>query len=429
MTEQVASAPVDFDVVRERCALPPAVADIWRTHWAASQARTRTGRADLFEPARVHAASRKLKMGNDVREALLAALVHVRRSPLLRGVAGLCHDLLFEAPGALEADVRSWPQLPSELGPGADMLYAFAFLFGLPRVERLHRERGIPWEVTLDTMGDLELWIREHRRRHGVWGFSEHKWFVHHVSASLFKLGRLQFQFSRFTYPFLAFRSAACNEVVVFAADGTEWRPDGQFASADGGIGKEGLWAARFRADREWITGSRITPRGRALPGPVRLPALGWTEVLRQGDRTIAVHVPATGRLDHAACGESFAAAVAFFPRHYPEYVFRAFTCGSWFLDPQFEDHLSSDSNVVRFMREVYLLPIPNASDHATFARVFGGKPDDPGALPQRTSMERAIARHVRAGGRWRGGGCLLFPEDLAWGRQVYRQVESEGAG
>ena len=429
MAERIGIEPVDFGVVRERCALPPPVADLWQAHWDTSQTRLRAATPDFLDPAFVDASARRLNMGSDVREALLAALAHVHTNPLLQRVVWHCHWLLFECPGALRADVRSWPVLPAELGPGADMLYAFAFLAGLPRLERLHRERGVPWEVTLDTMGDLELWIREHRRKHGVWGFSEHKWLVHHMTATLFKLGRLQFQFSRFAYPFLAFRRGAAGELVVLAADGTEWRADGQFASADGGSEKEGLWTARFRGDQEWVTGSRITPRGRALPEPVRLPASEWAEILRQGAQTIAVHIPATGRLGHAACGESFAAAVAFFAQHYPEVAFRAFTCGSWFLDPQFEDHLPAGSNIVKFMREVHLIPIPNASDHATFARVFGGKPDDLGTLPQRTSMERAIVRHVRNGGRWRGGGCLLFPGDLDWGRRVYRRVGSGRAG
>lgn len=422
MAEKVRTEPVDFGVVCKRCGLPPAVVNTWAKHWAASQARLGATGPDFLDPVFVDSSARKLGMRTDAREALLTALACVRASSLLQRVARHCRYLLYESPGALDADVRLWPTLPAELGPGADMLYAFVFLAGLPCVERLHRERGVPWEITLDTLSDLELWIREHRRKHGVWGFSEHKWLIHHVSATLFKIGRLQFQFSRFAYPFLAFRHVQTGEVVVFAGDGTEWRADGQFASADGGVEREGARAARFQAGGEWLIGSCVAPRGRALLDSVRLPASEWAEILRQGDRTMAVHIPAGGRLDHELCGHSFASAVAFFSEHYPEYVFRAFTCGSWFLDPQFEDHLPADSNIVKFMREVYLIPIPNAGDGATFARVFGEKPDDLGTLPQDTAMQRAIVRHARNGGRWRGGGCLLFPEDLRWGQQVYRR-------
>jgi hypothetical protein len=39
------------------------------------------------------------------------------------------------------------------------------------------------------------------------------------------------------------------------------------------------------------------------------------------------------------------------------------------------------------------------------------------------TSMQRAVVRVVRAGGKWRSGASVLFPDDLNWGARAYRAM------
>lgn len=56
-----------------------------------------------------------------------------------------------------------------------------------------HRRRGVPEEVSQATAADLALWMREHYRRHSVWGLSEGGWLCHHLAGRLFRFGRLQF--------------------------------------------------------------------------------------------------------------------------------------------------------------------------------------------------------------------------------------------
>ena len=107
--------------------------------------------------------------------------------------------------------------------------------------------------------------------------------------------------------------------------------------------------------------------------------------------------------------------AVDFFAYHFPDYAFRAFDCYSWMLDAQLEDHLPPDSNIARFLGGFYLFPVPGANDAQTIERVFGFGIEklDLDAAPQDTSLRRAVVSHMRNGGHWRGGGGVMFPQDL----------------
>ncbi|MBA2950994.1 DUF5596 domain-containing protein [Streptomyces sp. PSKA28] len=111
------------------------------------------------------------------------------------------------------------------------------------------------------------------------------------------------------------------------------------------------------------------------------------------------------GPLSPAACDQSLALAREFFPRHFPEERYEAAVCHSWLLDPQLKRLLPEESNIVRFQkrfRVAYEETEPADSDPVAF--VFGD-PDLPVAeLPRRSSVERAIGDHLRAGGHWYGG-------------------------
>ena len=74
-------------------------------------------------------------------------------------------------------------------------------------------------------------------------------------------------------------------------------------------------------------------------------PALG----IRAGDPVLAVHIPADGKLDIAACRSSLAQAVEFFAKYFPEFTFKAFSCHSWLLDESLGAYLPADANILRF--------------------------------------------------------------------------------
>ena len=121
------------------------------------------------------------------------------------------------------------------------------------------------------------------------------------------------------------------------------------------------------------------------------------------GDPVLEMHIPAIGPLTPQACDESQNRARAFFAKHFPETSYAYGICTSWLLDEQLTDVLSESSNIVRFQRRFTHDPewsVPGDEDTIRFT--FGRLPKDLGELPQNTSLERGIVRHLHEGRHWR---------------------------
>ena len=120
----------------------------------------------------------------------------------------------------------------------------------------------------------------------------------------------------------------------------------------------------------------------------------------------LSVHIPGfSGPFSAEACDAAFAAAVPFFAQHFPEDRYEVGVCYSWLLDGQLVQYLPETSNIVRFQRRFLSMYQPPADNGGTLRFVFGIDPDLPlDAFPQRTTLERAVIAHIRAGRTWHGG-------------------------
>jgi hypothetical protein len=133
----------------------------------------------------------------------------------------------------------------------------------------------------------------------------------------------------------------------------------------------------------------------------------------RPGDYALDVHIPEDGGpLTPEACDASFDAAPGFFARCFPDEPYRFATCGSWLLDEQLAEYLPPTSNIIRFQRRFHLLPGGRPCDGEIVHFVFRRTLTDPADLPQRTTLERAIVSHLRAGRHWLARrGWLALPD------------------
>lgn len=121
------------------------------------------------------------------------------------------------------------------------------------------------------------------------------------------------------------------------------------------------------------------------------------------GDPVLDIHIPAIGPLTPEACDASQDRARAFFAKHFPETAYTYGTCESWLLDEQLIDVLSGSSNIIRFQRRFTHDPDYSVlGDDDTVRFTFGLLPKDLGELPQNSSLERGIVRHLQSGGHWR---------------------------
>ena len=76
-----------------------------------------------------------------------------------------------------------------------NLLYSLYFLEDM---QRLYKERNIPEEILLDTAYDIVRWTQIWYEINGKLGLDLMGWISAHLSAKLFKLGRLQFDFGEF---------------------------------------------------------------------------------------------------------------------------------------------------------------------------------------------------------------------------------------
>ncbi len=332
-----------------------------------------------------------------------------------------CHHLLCHSPSYSRGDARHWTPLAGVLGEWAGAFYLLIALSGVPQVRVLHQSRGIPDGVARDTYGDTSLWAREYQAKHGVWGLEPYilPWLFNHLSGELYRLGRLQFIQRPLRQKLLAFRNRVTRDVQVLAEAGVRYRVDGQLEGTGGVSDPETGWTSRLLMDSTQVVGTPIHPTGVVLREEVCLPLDTWERILAPGDPILEIHIPAGSRMDFDACGDSLHQAADFFPRYFPDRPFQGFCCASWLLNTQFQEWLSSDSNMVRFQREFYLFPIFSGG-RSGFDRIFGRDIQDLSTAPRDTRLRRAVLDHLQSGGYLRGGGALLFVEDLAWGTQVY---------
>jgi GNAT-like C-terminal domain/N-acyltransferase N-terminal domain len=407
-------------------------AEVFAPDWDRRMHGMPAGPLPFLTPEYVAWACREAYLPGAITDAVSSAARRVAADETLRALAWYCHASLFGTEAG-RPNVRDWPLLTAALDRDAGLFYVLVLLAGTPRMQALHRQRGIPVDVVRATVLDLKLQLEreDYFQEYGHWGISPRilGWLLHHWRGDLYRLGRLQFVPGRFHGRLRAFRHRRRGApegpvpVVALSEEGVRYRGDGQVDGAGGVSDAEGGWTATLSGTDRGIEGFPLAPWGRALREPTHLAADEWLSALAPGDGVLEIHIAAGSPMDFEACGDSLRRALEFFPRHFPDRPFVGFVCGSWILDAQFQQLLPASSNLVRFQREVYLFPGRSGSG-TTIRTVFGRglTLEDLPRFPRETTMQRAFAGHLAAGGHFRGGGCFLLKEDLAWGRQVYRR-------
>ncbi len=129
------------------------------------------------------------------------------------------------------------------------------------------------------------------------------------------------------------------------------------------------------------------------------------------GTPCLGVHIPETGPMTPQACQESLRRAPEFFHEHFAV-RYRYASCTSWLLDDQLADYLPGTSNILRFQQRFRLTPGGRDSDADILEFVFRQVRPQLADLPQQTTLQRAVVRHLRAGGHWQvRTGWLELPD------------------
>jgi hypothetical protein len=132
------------------------------------------------------------------------------------------------------------------------------------------------------------------------------------------------------------------------------------------------------------------------------------------------MHIPPGGNMTLELCRDSIREAFAFFARFFPSRPVRAVLSKSWIFNTQFEERLP-DSNLAKFMRELYLFPIASTGTDGLFF-VFCREHPDRSTAPRKTALQRAMLDILERGGALRSGGMFFLKRDLPrFGTQHYR--------
>lgn len=390
--------------------------------WSESQAARPQGIPTFLREEGVLESCEYAGLPEEIRDDVVRTARVVREELALLHLAWHCHWRMFHDPSFERREVREWTSLERLLGAESGSFCLLLITSGIPKGRVEYEARKIPRAVVVETLGDIEVWVDDHRRRRSRIGLRlvGLGWLLNHLYGSLYQLGRLQFAPGLFHGRLRVYRNRRDERVVALSERGVRFRPDGQVDGAgDIYTGATCVEADIVETDH-YVEGIPIHPEGRAVLQPVRLPKSEWSQVLSSEDPALHIHIPEGRPLDFEECGHSIATALTFFPEHFPDRPFVVLSCGAWLLDAQFEQLLPPHANIVRFQKEFYLYPI-RSSGQSTFDRVFGSGGVDPASAPRDTTLRRVILEHLERGGHFRGGGCFLFPQDLAWGSQVYR--------
>lgn len=365
-----------------------------------------------------------------VDEELLACGAIVQSSPALGALIWHCHQCAYVYAETRRFD--DWPTLERALGGLSGVFYLIVALALVPLTVAAHRAAGFPDWVTRETVtapaSFLDRYRRGRRGRNGVFR-CEIWWLRRYVQTEIVRIGRFEYRLHPFQGRLRVYRRGDTGETVALAEAGVRFDRDG-FMESESGSADDRSWTSRFDRQAGRVEGNPIAPDGHALRRTVALDLHRWERVLsRERSRILDIHIPSGGKMSLEAVADSLTRAADLFSHRLGSSAFAGFSCISWILSPCLTKILAPSSNIITFMREVYLFPVPRIPADGLFfvfsdPRFYAGQLniEHLKELVPKSSLEEMVRRHILDTERWRGGGMFLLKEDLPkLGTQWYR--------
>lgn len=129
-----------------------------------------------------------------------------------------------------------------------------------------------------------------------------------------------------------------------------------------------------------------------------RIGALEYEMKPLESRNVVAIHIPSDTDLSPSSVGLSLKSAKDFFLKHYPHLSDADFRCHSWLLDPQLNKMLKENSNIRNFQRRFEIFDKGEISSEF-LQWLFQTDRNDYTALPENTSLQRNMKKHLLSGG------------------------------
>ncbi len=352
--------------------------------------------------------------------ALLALAARISSQPNLLALAQALHHNTYAATEWAEEDPPT-PVLEAALGADADALYVLVGLDCVGMIRAAQAKRGVPEAITQASCDSAAVGLRRFRKAFNRVGLDRWTlgWFHYLAGGSLYRLGRLHFISRPCEANVTVYRHKTTGQVQALALAG-RWFGDDGFDLPGGAAGTMDSWLSERHEDANQVTGTPISPHGMAVRQPITLALNEWTCVLGNGDPILELHIPDLDSITLDVLGNSFALALEFFPRYYPDVPYKAFVCESWMFNTQLQAMLPMGSRLVQFQRQGYLVPQPPSPEYMLYF-IFGRKQINLTTAPRDTTLRRAVLAQLETGGTLRNGGWFLLKDDASqFGQEPY---------
>lgn len=132
--------------------------------------------------------------------------------------------------------------------------------------------------------------------------------------------------------------------------------------------------------------------------------------VVREGDKVLSIHIPSSGvPLTDEVRHESYALAKEFFNERFNGKPI-PFICWSWLMNPNHDNILDKNSNIVAFMHDFDIIDTEEYEDYNVLSPwIFGKQRVDFDTMPQNSSLQRNIKKHLVSGGKLGWGYGVFF--------------------
>lgn len=312
----------------------------------------------------------------------------------------LIYVFLTEVPFT-KAELKEFRILPTDDGSNfaLDMLPGLALYGQLPHGYEIMHKRGIPEDMILEMMQGPERTVAAFRRLHnGAEGFHLFKWYQRLARGHIFDIGNLQVELH------IPFTNQACvfqdkNGQYIALAQNCKIHPSGNMLGCRGCEESPDAWEPAITERDSYWEGYAYNSKGLVEKTLVRLEKADWALMIQGGDPCISLHIPARTKLERTLISQDIQQIHQFLAKHFPDYPYKAIFCSSWILNPALCDMLPESSNLSHFCRR--FLPMTQVSaGNDVFHFVFRKNREeaDPAALPEDTSLQRALKQYYLEG-------------------------------
>lgn len=260
--------------------------------------------------------------------------------------------------------------------------------------------RGIPRTQIVDCLTRITQGVNSYKWHHNnQLGYDLFGWAQRYLDAELFYFNGIGVELNcRGCGLGRVFCNAEDKQVIL--ADNVTVHKSGYALGSACCTDPEGAFLAEVtQTDTHW-EGHPVLPDGRVDTATVRLPKGEWQQLLDAQTPVLGLHIDRGTSLAPAVIEGRLEEICRFLDTHFPEVTTRIFTCVSWLMDPQLQQFLSEDSNIVQFQKRFRVAP-RICKGRGVFFFIFD-LPDevqpDLESLPTTSSLQAGVVAQYKAG-------------------------------